>query len=204
MSSDKVTVFNGAGVNLHYFSKQPYPDDNDGIHFLYLGRIMKEKGVDEFFSAAVNLKKKLGNKVHFDVVGFFDDEYKEVVERLVNDGIIAFYGFQDDPRPWYTQAHCVVLPSYHEGMSNVLLEGAATGRPLITTDIPGCREAVDDGITGFLCRKMDVADLENCMTRIIFMTWEKRLEMGLQGRFKIEKHFDRQLIVEKLIKIIFD
>lgn len=199
---EAVILLNGAGVNLSVFEQHPYPSEDKGIRFLYLGRIMREKGMDEFFSAARAMKKRYGNKVRFDVVGFFEDEYKETVERLVDEGIIAFHGFQSDPRPWYIQSHCVVLPSYHEGMSNVLLEGAATGRPLITSDIPGCREAVIDGVSGFLCRKMDTLSLEDCMNRFMFMSETERLEMGRQGRLKIEKDFDRKRIVEKLAEII--
>ncbi len=204
VSPENVVLLSGAGVNLSVFKQQPYPDEDNGIRFLYLGRIMKEKGMDEFFSAARSLKGKYGNGVYFDVVGFFEDEYKETVETLVKEGIICFHGFQSDPCPWYIQSHCVVLPSYHEGMSNVLLEGGATGRPLITSDIPGCREAVVDGISGFLCRKMDAISLEECMCRFMSMTEDERREMGRQSRVKIENDFDRRQTVEKLMDIILD
>lgn len=155
------TVLKGAGVNLDFYKYQPYLSEENGIHFLFLGRIMKEKGVEELFEAARELKKKYGKKIMFDLVGFFEDEYKETVEDLIRTEVITFYGFQSDPKPYYEMSHCVVLPSYHEGMSNVLLEAASTGRALITTDIPGCREAVDDGISGYLCKKMDVGSLFN-------------------------------------------
>ena len=153
-------ILNGAGVNLDVYYEQPYPCEEAGIHFLFLGRIMKEKGVDELFAAAENLKKKYGQKVVFDLVGFFEDEYKERVERLVEDKVVVFHGFQSEPKPFYGMSHCVVLPSYHEGMSNVLLEAASTGRAVITSDIPGCKEVVDEGVNGYLCEKRNVGSLE--------------------------------------------
>lgn len=193
------TLLNGAGVNLDVYEKQPYPSEENGIHFLFLGRIMKEKGVDELFAAARNLKKKYGEKIVFDLVGFFEDEYKEVVEKLEEDGIVVFHGFQSEPRPYYSMSHCVVLPSYHEGMSNVLLEAAATGRALITSDIPGCREALDEGVNGYLCEKMDAESLEECMERFILLSSSQREKMGQDGRKKMECEFDKKKVVEKTV-----
>ena len=135
ISHRQVSVLPGAGINLDEYPCVPMGDD--GVcSFLFVGRIMKEKGVDEFFSAARTLKAEFGGEVAFDVVGFYEDAYKEQVDQLVADGIVRFHGFQTDVHPFYEAADCVVLPSYHEGMSNVLLEGAATGRALITSDIP--------------------------------------------------------------------
>lgn len=196
------TILNGAGVNLDVYKQQPYPGEEDGIHFLFLGRIMKEKGIDELFEAAKDLKKKYGDKIQFDLVGFFEDEYKETVEQLAADGVVKFHGFQSDPKPFYAKSHCVVLPSYHEGMSNVLLEAAATGRALITSDIPGCREAVDDGVNGYLCKKMDYASLESCMERFITLHAVARCKMGIQGRQKMKNEFDKNTVVEKTVAAI--
>jgi galacturonosyltransferase len=196
------TVLNGAGINLEVYSLQPYPSENDGIHFLFLGRIMKEKGVDELFQAATKMKEKYGDRVVFDLVGFFEDEYKEMVEQLVDDGTVKFHGFQSDPKPFYAMSHCVVLPSYHEGMSNVLLEAAASGRALITTDIPGCREAVDHEITGFLCKKMDSTSLEDCIEKFMHLDESSRREMGLHGRCKMEIEFDKSAVVRQTVENI--
>lgn len=195
-------ILNGAGVNLEIYSKQPYPSEENGIHFLFLGRIMKEKGVDELFAAAENLKKKYGEKIVFDLVGFFEDEYKEMVEKLVEDKVVVFHGFQSEPRPFYGMSHCVVLPSYHEGMSNVLLEAASTGRSLITSDIPGCREAVDEGVNGYLCEKMNVGSLEGCLERFLSLSTEVRQEMGIGGRKKVEAEFDKKMIVKETVEAI--
>ena len=105
------------------------------MHFLYLGRIMKEKGIDELFTAMCRLHNEYGDKVVLDIVGFFEDDYKSAVEKMVGDGAAVFHGFQEETRPYYVMADCIVLPSYHEGMSNVLLEASAMGRPVITSDI---------------------------------------------------------------------
>lgn len=201
---EKEVVLNGAGVNLDLYQYQPYPSDDDGIHILYLGRIMKEKGMDETFSAMKTVKIEYGEKVVFDVVGFFEDEYKETVEKLGEEGIIVFHGFQPNPRPYYAAAHAVVQASYHEGMNNVLLEGAATGRVLITTDIPGCREAVEEGKTGYLCKKQDVGTLVNCMEKVLSLTNVEREQMGFAGRKKMEAEFDKDSIVNQTLSVIIN
>ena len=202
LKRDKVTVLHGAGINLERFVYQPYPSEDGGIHFLYIGRIMKEKGMDELFTSAKNLKAKYGDKVSFDIVGFFEDEYKETVEQLEKEGVVVFHGFKLDTRPYYAMAHCVVLPSYHEGMSNVLLEAAATGRAIITSDIPGCREAVEDGMSGYLCHVKDANDLMRKMIEFLHQTESQRSYMGQRGRKKMEKSFDKQSVVEETIKAI--
>ena len=190
------TLLPGAGVNLSYYQQEPYPD-HDRIHFLYLGRIMKEKGIDELFSAAQRLHREQGSSFVLDLVGFFEDEYKQRVSQLEADGIVVFHGFQEDPRPWYALADCVVLPSYHEGMSNVLLEAAATGRPIITSNIPGCREAVQEGISGMLCRAKDEKSLYEAMNSFCRKTREEREAMGKAGRAWMEERFDKTFVVEK-------
>lgn len=202
MPKSQQTVLHGAGVNTEYYAYQPYPSEENGIHFLFVGRIMKEKGVDELFEAAKRIKEKYGEKVVFDLVGFFEDEYRETVEKLVEDGVIVFHGFQSDPRPFYTMSHCVVQPSYHEGMNNVLLEGAATGRALITTDIPGCREAVQNGTNGYLCKKMDVESLASCLQKFMELDPKSRNDLGFDGYKKVLKEFDKQSVVQETIKRI--
>ena len=195
-------VLHGAGVDTKRYPCQPYPDEASGIRFLYLGRIMREKGVEEFFSSAKVLKQRYGDRVHFDLVGFFEGSHKDAVKDLDDRGILHFYGFQADPRPYYTAAHCVVLPSYHEGMSNVLLEAAATGRPLIASDIPGCREAVDNGVSGFLCKPMDTDSLIDCMERFLALDEQARREMGLRGRSKVEAEFEKGSVVAQTLEEI--
>lgn len=190
------TVLPGAGVNLDYYKYQPYPQ-HDRVHFLYLGRIMKEKGMDELFHAIRKLHEKYGNRLVLDLVGFFEDEYKEQVEQLVADGIAVFHGFQEDPRPYYGEADCVVLPSYHEGMSNVLLEAASTGRPIITSDIPGCQEAVGENKNGLLFQVQSNEDLLRNMEAFLKLSKEEREEMGRAGRSYMEERFDKKKVVKK-------
>ncbi len=196
----KEVVLHGAGINLEEYKYCLYPD-NEKIHFLYLGRIMKEKGMDELFGAVERLRKD-GCGFILDLVGFFEEEYKKKVEHLQKEGIVRFYGFQENPQPFYAQADCVVLPSYHEGMSNVLLEAAATGRAIITTDIPGCREAVDDGRSGMLCRVKNTDSLYKAMKRFTELSRAKREMIGRAGREKMEREFDKKKVVEETVEVI--
>lgn len=202
INAERTAVLCGAGANLEEYKLQPYPTEEDGVHFLYLGRIMKEKGADEFFASSLRMKEKYGDSVKFDVVGFFEDEYKSTVEALERKNIVKFHGFQSDPLPYYTAAHCVVLPSYHEGMSNVLLEGASCGRALIASDIAGCREAVLDGVSGFLCRKADSDDLFEKLDAFMNLTGEQRKKMGKEGRLLIEGKFDKRQVVRTVTSYI--
>ena len=195
------TILPGAGVNLESYSYQEYPN-NDKVHFLYLGRIMKEKGMDELFWAVQELRKECAGQFVLDLVGFFEDEYKEQVEKLTQDGVAVFHGFQENPRPYYGKADCVVLPSYHEGMSNVLLEAAAIGRPLITSDIPGCREAVKQGISGLLCPVKDRNALLHAMEDFLKLSKEERKAMGRAGRKYMEEQYDKEKVVKKTCRTI--
>lgn len=204
ISKDKEVVLHGAGVNLDTYQYLPYGDELDGVHILYLGRIMREKGIGETFAAMERIKKIYGSKVVFDVVGFFEDEYKDKVNQLVENGIITFHGFQTDPKPYYAMSHCLVLASYHEGMSNVLLEASATGRAIITTNIPGCKEAVDEGVNGFLCKKQDSVSLTACLDRFLKLTPQERKEMGIKGRIKMENEFDKKIIVDETVRVILE
>ena len=197
----KQVVLKGAGVNLDHYRYCPSREE-DQIKLLFVGRIMKEKGVDELFYAAKKLKKEYGDKIEVGLVGFFEDEYKEQVEQLQEDGVVRFYGFQEDVCPFYENASCVVLPSYHEGMSNVLLEAASTGRALITSNIPGCREAVDEGINGYLCRVKSAKSLYQKMRKFVELTKEERKEMGKNGRRKMQVQFDKKDVVRKTVKAV--
>ena len=138
-----------------------------------------------------------------DLVGFFEDAYKSQVEQLQKSGIAVFHGFQSDPLPFYAAADCVVLPSYHEGMSNVLLEAAAVGRPVITSDIPGCREAVDDGVSGYLCKVRDADSLYEQMRRMVVLSSDIRETMGQAAREKMVQEFEKGRVVQSTIRALF-
>ena len=197
-SPDRCTVLSGAGINLENYPYQAYPE-NTPLHFLYLGRLMKEKGMDELFAAVERLHAE-GEHFVLDLVGFFEDAYKEKVEQLQNHGIVYFHGFQQEPRPFYGAADCVVLPSYHEGMSNVLLEAAAIGRPVITSRIHGCMEAVVEGESGYLCEVQDADSLYVAMKRFLSLSSSERSAMGLRGRRHMEENFEKGKVVQATIK----
>ena len=192
-------VLNGAGVNLEDYPYQPYPQEGP-VRFLFVGRIMREKGVDEFFAAARRMKQNYGDGVEFHIVGSFEEAYKPLMDELAQAGVVKYHGYQSDMKPFYAMAGCVVLPSYHEGMSNVLLEAAASGRPLITSDIPGCREAVEDGVSGFLCPPRDADSLYDAMERFAELPKELKAEMGRRGRARMEQHFSKKAVVTKTIQ----
>ena len=203
LTAQRQTVLPGAGINLEAYPLMPYPE-HEKFHFLYLGRIMREKGMDELFDAVKRLHGRYGDQVVLDLVGFFEDEYKDQVEQLTAEGIAVFHGFQSEPRPYYTEADCVVLPSYHEGMSNVLLEAAAMGRPIITSDIPGCREAIEDGVSGYLCRVKDADSLYEQMCRMVETDPDQRRTMGLAGRARMERDFEKNAVVAATTAALFE
>ena len=164
--------------------------------------------MDELFSAIRILQKERrgpGNSLPpflLDLVGFFEDECRDQVKQLDTDGLVRFHGFQENPIPFYQAADCVVMPSYHEGLSNVLLEAAAIGRPVITTDIPGCREAVEDGVTGLLCQVKDTDSLAAAMKRFLLLSGPEKEKMGKLAREKMEREFNRADVVDQTIAVI--
>ena len=192
-------VLHGAGVNLEDYPCQPYPQAGP-VRFLFVGRVMHEKGVDELFAAAKRMKQQYGEQVEFHMVGSFEEAYKPVMDQLEQAGVVKYHGYQSDMKPFYAMAGCVVLPSYHEGMSNVLLEAAASGRPLITSDIPGCREAVENGVSGYLCPAKDADALYEAMRRFAALSVEQRSQMGCCGRERMEQQFSKTAVVAETIK----
>lgn len=202
LKPQKIRVLPGAGINLEEYPLVPYPE-NDRFHFLYLGRIMEEKGVRELGTAMRRLFKEQGRRVVLDVVGFCEEDMQEQINKMVEAGSMIFHDFQSNPNPYFEQTDCVVLPSHHEGMSNVLLEAAATGRPVITSDIHGCQETVDQGKTGLLCHVGDADSLYEQMLHMTQLSREQREQMGLAARRKMEREFDKKLVVQRTIEEIF-
>lgn len=191
-------VMNGAGVNIHEYKFTPIPD-SDTIRFIFIGRVMKEKGIDELFNVAKRIKKEYKN-VEFDIIGPFEDEYEEDVMQLNKEGIINYYGYQEDVKPFISRSHCLVLPSYHEGMANVLLEAGAMGRCLIATDIHGCKEAVK--CKKYLCSLKDEESLYECITNYICSNIEEKKLISMELREHIETNFDKYKVVKKTISYI--
>lgn len=194
-------VLHGAGVNLDDFPCAVYPQDAP-LRFLFVGRVMHEKGVDELFYAAKQMKQEYGDGVEFHFVGSFEESYKPLMDELEQSGIVKYHGYQSDMRPFYAMSGCVVLPSYHEGMSNVLLEAASSGRPLITSAIPGCMEAVEDGVSGYLCESRNAEALLISLRRFAQLTPEERRDMGLAGRRRMEALFDKKAVVARTVEYI--
>lgn len=195
---ERACVLSGAGVNLQHFSYAPYPKD-ETVRFLFIGRVMKEKGVDELFAAMRRLRAD-GYDCQLDVLGYYEDNYADVIRQCEAAGWLRFQGFQDDVRPFIEKSHCFVLPSYHEGMANTNLECAAMARPLITSRIPGCMEAVEEGVSGYLCRPQDAESLYTEMKRFLALTAEERAEMGRAGRRRMEAAFDKEKVVDATVE----
>lgn len=198
VKEEQTCILNGAGVNLEEYPFCEYPEEGE-THFLFIGRVMKEKGVDELFEAAERIKSKYEN-VYFNIVGPMEDNYKEKIDSLVERGIIEYHGYQQDVKPFIKKCHCFVLPSYHEGMANTLLEAAAMGRPLITSRIHGCMEAVEEYKNGFLVEVGNSEQLYGSLERFHLCNHIKKREMGQVSRKRVENNFDKRAIVSLTLK----
>jgi glycosyltransferase involved in cell wall biosynthesis len=204
MIKSKYKVIPGSGVNIEKFQLESYPKE-ETIVFNYIGRVLREKGIDKYIHAANKIKKEFKN-VQFNIIGFIEPteyHYKMKLEELQTKGIINYLGNQSDVRPFIKKSQCTIHPSmYGEGMSNVLLESAASGRPVITTNISGCKEVVADGITGFVYNADDVNDLIEKITKFLCLDYEDKKMMGIAGRKKIETEFNRDIVVQNYLHII--
>ena len=198
VTQQQCCLLNGAGVNLKQYKIQKYPGCENGIRFLFIGRVMQEKGIDELFEATKKLYKE-GYGCYLDVIGSFEENYCDKIANAEKEGWLKYYGYQKDVRPFIASAHCFVLPSWHEGMANTNLECAASGRPIITSDIHGCKEAVIENISGFLCEPKNVDSLYNVMKRFLLLSKQERINMGLVGRKHMENVFDKEKVVKETI-----
>ncbi len=188
----------GSGVNLERFKLLEFPNDKI-VNFLYIARVMKEKGIEEYINAAKYIKRKYPF-TRFHVCGLCEDNYERKIQHLNDKNIIIYHGQVNKIEKMHVISQCTIHPSFYpEGMSNVLLESAASGRPVITTNRPGCKEIVDDGVTGFLIRQQDSNDLIDKIEKFLNLPWEERKHMGLCGRKKVEKQFDRNIVIQKYI-----
>lgn len=189
----------GSGVNLKRYEAFPYPD-GETTDFVFISRIMKEKGIDQYLDAAKEIKKR-HPRTRFHICGYCEQDYEAELQELDKEGVIMYHGLVDDMKSIYRMISCTVHPTYYpEGLSNVLLESAASGRPIITTDRAGCREVVEDGINGYVVRQKDSKDLIEKIERFLSLTVEERRAMGLAGRAKVEREFDRQIVIQKYLE----
>lgn len=193
---DNVQLLPGSGVNIERFSYIEYPEA-EKANIVFVGRIIKDKGVFELAEVAKQYRDS--EKVKFTIVGDVEYGSQNPFSDLPN---VECVGFHKDVRPYLEKAHAVILPSYHEGMANVLLEGAATGRVVLASDIPGCRETFDEGVTGFGFEAKNAESLKCAVDKFLALTNEQKREMGRKGRVKMETQFDRKIVIDKYFKII--
>lgn len=191
-------ILPGSGVNLSQYTVLDYPM-GETIDFLFVSRIMKEKGIDQYIEAAKVIRKKYP-QTRFHICGNMEQDYSDVLHALDNDGTIIYHGAVKDMLPIYKISSCTIHPTYYpEGLSNVLLESCACGRPIITTNRSGCREVVDDGVNGYVVEEKNSKDLIEKIELFLGKSVEERKQMGLAGRAKVEKEFNRQIVIDKYL-----
>ncbi len=198
VSADKTFVLPGEGVDTMIF--RPMPKRKDFFSFIFIGRVLWDKGVAEFVEAARLLKSK-HPEIRFQILGSLAAENPaavkpEEMQLWVNQGIVDYLGETRKVTSYIANCDCLVLPSYREGLSRVLLEAAAMERPIIASDITGCKEIVVDGVNGYLCNPRDVAGLAQCMEKMYNCSVEERMRMGIEGRKKIMQIFDDRIIID--------
>ncbi|HEY0028246.1 MAG TPA: glycosyltransferase family 4 protein [Allosphingosinicella sp.] len=207
----KAKLLPGSGIDLERFRPVPGPVVAAGearapFTFLLIARLLWDKGVGEYVEAARRVRKE-APEARFQLLGFLDVQNRTAVGRAdvdawVAEGAVDYVGSSDDVRPAIAAADCVVLPSYREGLPRTLLEAAAMAKPLITTDVPGCREVVDEGVNGFLCEVRDPASLAAAMLRMIRLSEPERAALGAAGRDRMEREFDEKLVVARYLAAI--
>lgn len=190
----------GSGVNLERFPLRNYPDDeNVVVRFAFISRIMKEKGIEQYLAAAKAIKSKYPN-TEFHICGFCESEYEGKLNEYNDNGTVIYHGMIREVADFLENIHCVIHPTYYpEGISNVLLEACASGRPIITTDRSGCREVVDDGVNGYMIPQRDSKKLIEAVEKFMALSNDERMAMGLAGREKVQREFDRQIVVNNYI-----
>ena len=189
----KKRLIPGSGVNLGRFQVKPLPKDTQ--EFLYIARVMKEKGIEEYLAAARKVKEQYPD-AKFHILGYCEEAYEDVLKQAMDEGAIVYHGSVNDVRPYLYGVQCLVHPSFYpEGMSNVCLEASACGRAVITTRRPGCEETVEDAVTGYLVPQQDAEALTEAILMFLSLSYEQKVEMGLAARARVERVFDRNIIV---------
>lgn len=186
----------GSGVNLEEFDYQEYNySSGEKIKFGFVSRIMKEKGIEEYLQVAKEIRAEHGDKVEFHICGFCEENYKDILEIYEKKKIIIYHGMLDNMKEFYKEINCIIHPSYHEGMANVVLEASACGRPAIVSDIPGCKEAVSHGKTGYCAKVKDVNSLKNYVEKFLNLSLDEQRKMGKNARQKMVEQFNREIII---------
>lgn len=197
----RYALVKGSGVNLDTYALKPFPAETEPIQFAFVARIARIKGVDVFLEMAEYIKKKYPD-VEFHMLGFWEEDYKERILQMQEKGIICYHGMQSDVVSYLEKCQCLVHPSQSEGMSNACLEAAATGRAIIASDIPGCRECVEEGVTGYLHKMDDCSDLIEKIEKFISLPYNERKCMGEKGRRKMEEEFSRENVIDAYVEEI--
>lgn len=201
VDENKTKIIPGSGVNIEKFQPEEKTNKDNIIRFLFIGRLMKDKGIEEYLQVAEKITKKYSN-VEFQILGSFEEEkYKTILENNQNTRI-KYLGKSHDVRNEIKEVDCIVNPSYHEGMSNVLLEGGAMGKPLLASSIPGCKEIIDDGENGFLFESKSIKSLKEAIIKFTNLSNEERKVMGEKSRKKIKWEFDRNIVIDEYMKTI--
>lgn len=200
ITAKKTRMVMGSGVSLEKHRYEPYPEREE-VHFLFVGRVMKERGILEYIEAA---KRLHSSRVYFDIMGYCDEDYQTLLDELEKEGVIRQIGFQTQVHAYLAAADAIVVASFHEGMSNALIEGAATGRPVIASNISGCREAFEEGVTGFGFTPGKAEELIRAMNQFLSLTSKERADMGKRGREKMEREFDRKLVTASYMEEVTD
>lgn len=208
VSAERAKRLPGSGVDVDRFSPRVAEENSEQpFVFILAARMLWDKGVREFVEAARQIKATHPD-VEFRLVGFLAVKNpsaisREQVDAWVSEGVVTYYGPSDAMTEVYAAADCMVLPSvYREGVPRTLLEAASMGLPIITTNTVGCRDTVEDGVTGFLCRPKDPDDLADKMRRMLALSYEQRRAMGLAGRNKMIREFDERIVLEAYLKSI--
>ena len=209
ISHQLTDVLPGSGINLNYFYPKEKGADsfiNSTFKFLLIARMLKDKGVVEYVNAAQMLKES-GVKAEFCLLGFLDVQNPAAIstkqmKAWTEQGFVRYLGTSDDVRAHISQADCIVLPSYREGTPRSLLEAAAMAKPIITTNVVGCKEVVVDGENGMLCEVKNSIDLASKMKKMLLLSDEQRGLMGKKGRLKMEKEFDEKIVIQKYVQAI--
>lgn len=201
----KYKLIPGSGVDLKRFPVQKYPNNGTKTIFNYIGRVLKDKGVDDYIEVAKRVHRNHQN-TEFNIIGFIEpteEYYRDELKKLEEQGIVYYRGSQNDVRPFIKRSDAIIHPStYGEGISNVLLENAASGRPIITTDNPGCKETVEKGKTGFIYRGGNVNELEKTVEYFLTLDVKERENIGLLGRKRVETFFSRSIVIESYLEIL--
>ncbi|XKH50446.1 glycosyltransferase family 4 protein [Chryseomicrobium palamuruense] len=196
---DNYNLLPGSGINIQDFPYLNYPTMEKNINVLYIGRIMEDKGLIELISAAKIIREKYKD-VFFHTIGYIEDDFIDLAKSLNEREIIKFHGLKSDVKGYIKDAHVIINPSYHEGMSNVLLEASASGRPLLASNIPGCKEIVSENVNGFLFKPKDINSMVEAIENFINISYQSKLYMGIKAREKVGNEFNREIVVKEYLK----